>query len=108
MSAQQIPAWAFVARGAELLDERSPSWYRDVDVTRLDMASKFDCVVGQLFGVYRYGLERLATPIDHVSLLLRFAREHGFDAGKDGDFEELTDAWIIEIYARRDRYRVAE
>lgn len=40
-----------VARGVATLDDVLPGWRDRVDVTRLDVASVCDCVVGQALGV---------------------------------------------------------
>lgn len=41
---------AAVNRGAAYLDENDPGWYRRVKLTKLDMRSTCDCVLGQLDG----------------------------------------------------------
>lgn len=44
-----------VARGAALLDEQEPGWAARIDVSRLDLESDCQCVLGQLHGSYRAG-----------------------------------------------------
>jgi len=39
-----------VARGAALLDEKIPGWFRSVDVDTLQISSCHLCVLGQLSG----------------------------------------------------------
>lgn len=35
-------------RGAELLDNRWPGWWQEVDLSRLDLSDSCNCVLGQL------------------------------------------------------------
>lgn len=37
------------ARGAALLDERMPGWYKRIDLRSLNLASEYNCVLGQLY-----------------------------------------------------------
>ena len=45
-----------VREGAALLDERRPGWRGAIDVERLDLGSCFNCVLGQLYGQFGYGM----------------------------------------------------
>ena len=76
-----------VAAGAALLDERAPGWRAKIDLAVLDLDSDTSCILGQVFGGYVAGLERLggcrAVP-------------HGFcvEYPPDGaDAQQLTQAW---------------
>jgi hypothetical protein len=40
-----------VARGAALLDEGVPGWAERIDLTELELASCYSCVLGQLFAL---------------------------------------------------------
>lgn len=39
-----------VAKGAKLLDKILPGWYKQVDLSKLDMGDASLCMMGQLFG----------------------------------------------------------
>jgi hypothetical protein len=97
------PAPDPVARGAALLDAEDRLWYLRVNPKTLDMASNSECVLGQLFGLYEVGRDRLG-------LSRRAARRHGFDiytiAFRDSApamalYEQLTDRWAALIRDRR-------
>lgn len=106
---------ADVDRGAALLDEALPTWYRFIDRDDLDLASPTRCVLGQLghSSAARHGL--------HFSLGFFFPRSwrsvgkrigcdtrntvpgtYGFDAAFYGD-ENATRLWGRTIQARLDR-----
>lgn len=53
-----------IKRGVELLNEKSPGWHSKIDLDRLDMADRDDCVLGQLFGDYFDGLEAIGVRPD--------------------------------------------
>lgn len=86
------------------LDAVEPSWYRPdrVDLDRLNMASLCDCLLGQVFGYYSVGLNRLAshrTDVDQEGMFCdRFVHEHVVATG-GGVPAEL---WRREVLARRD------
>jgi hypothetical protein len=48
-----------VARGAALLDQYRPGWADEIDLHELRIESGSDCVLGQLYGDYGEGRERL-------------------------------------------------
>ena len=78
-----------VAAGAALLDERAPGWRAKIDLAVLDLDSDSGCILGQVFGGYVAGLERIGRPQ---------AAPHGFCAEyppeEDGvDVKWLTQAW---------------
>lgn len=84
-----------VKRGADLLDEKYASWTKKVNTTKLAIQDPKDCVLGQLYGGYVRGLEKLdikflvgdTSPIDH-----------GFCGA---DREELNAEWRRVIKERR-------
>lgn len=96
MEADSIVARA--KRGAELLDEVLPGWADHINLDEFDMKSCCDCALGQLFGEYMEGRNRLGVqaPV-----------ELGFDlpvlcpGERDVRFSALTTAWVAEIEARR-------
>ena len=88
--------------GARFLDHPVQDWIQRVKKP-VDQGMEFECVLGQLFGSYRSGLERLhltddqaltmgfrACPIEHtwnIEALLRY-------------LHELADAWHEEKIRR--------
>jgi len=98
-----------VKRGAALLDEKDPGWWGGIDLGKLDLRSKCDCVLGQL-GAQRFGTT-LHPYIDGLSEIARLsplrAPDYGFDTGIDPDnyeqeFAHLTEAWRDLITRRRE------
>ena len=90
-----------VERGAALLDERIPGWWKHIDLSRLDVASGCDCVAGQLPG----GYVKVADDLFGPGVTYDSEADHGFEAegfGTDtAEFAELTVAWRDLIEARR-------
>ena len=93
------PAEARVARGARLLDEYwGPGWRDRIDRDRLDMASDFGCVLGQLYGWYATGRGRLGLTTNQQ------ATRYGFvvtDGGQQwpapAATAALTPLWLAEL-----------
>ena|SRR5258708_188737 len=48
-----------VARGAIFLDKSKPDWYKIINASKIDLNSNLDCILGQLYGDYSYGLRKL-------------------------------------------------
>lgn len=87
-----------VQAGVALLDERYPyaNWASLLDLDVLDMASHYDCVLGQLYGAYRFGLTALG---------LEWGSAYGFTFGAFGagdvmTHDELTVQWRHVVRAR--------
>lgn len=72
---------AKVNAGIQLLDTEKPGWREKIDLDNLDLGSCDICVLGQVFGNYYDGVEKLKVD----------AYEYGFNTG--GSFRELTAAW---------------
>lgn len=97
---------ARVAKGVALLDERRCGWWDEdsgTDLDQLDMGNCLLCVLGQEYGNYEDGWERLADLSDSD-----WAFEHGFDVSEDTPLNEyasayaaLTAEWRRVITARR-------
>lgn len=91
-----IRVQARVARGAALLDDASPSWWNYVDDERnFDMGHERWCVLGQLYGKYRIGLNRLK---------IRSGYAYGFKAHTERGIRQLDEAWRDVIANRRARF----
>lgn len=80
-----------VKLGAALLDEKYPNWYKHISVSRLNMSSMCNCVLGQLYGDYQRGKTKLN---------LIFGPVFGFD-GEQGTHLKLRELWKKEIRDRR-------
>jgi hypothetical protein len=93
-----------VARGADFLDRTitAPEWRPQIDLAELNLASPYRCVLGQLYGNYSDGLQRLGVSGRAVDL--------GFSTGAIGAsclccisrgemraWEALTTAWLLEL-----------
>ncbi len=92
-----------VARGVDLLNSRWPGWEKKIDLDRLHIASKCDCILGQLYGSYSLGRSRL--PYRNETAL-----ELGFDAYDDDEGDGTEDLAAVEaewrsvIIQRRNRH----
>lgn len=51
-------------RGAARLNEHEVHWRGLINLSRLDMSSTSECVLGQVFDDYNEGLEALQLPFD--------------------------------------------
>jgi hypothetical protein len=85
------PAEARVARGARLLDEHQPGWRHRIDRDRLDMGSDYNCVVGQLYGHYPDGCNRLGLTTNQQ------ATRYGFIVMYPDGMAALTPLWLAEL-----------
>lgn len=103
---------ARVKRGAAWLDANKPGWERVVSLPALDMASRYHCVLGQVFEQeaeaegycdgFEYGTELLPqarTAPDQRPVRLGFDIE-GTQPDGFGDYSILHDLWVKEIGAR--------
>lgn len=86
------------ANGAALLDEMEPNWFHDIDTTFLNLRDATQCVLGQLYGHYDSGLEKLGLRS------LADGRMYGFDLyfheGMANKWVPLKAAWVAEIQKR--------
>src|SRR5262245_3114934 len=95
----QIISKGVVARvraGIALLDERGPSgWRESINPGRLSIAFSNNCVLGQTFGDYEYGLYVLGLYGGNAAPY-GFTLSYPRDAG-DKRWAELTAAWRQEL-----------
>ena len=96
-----------VMKGAALLDEKVPDWRGRVNVTVLNLADPWRCVLGQVFGLYSTGAAELfgSVPFDNGSYFERSEaiQNHGFlhtgddinamDWRNNGDADPLNQSW---------------
>lgn len=80
-----------VKRGAALLDEANPEWFRSISVADLHIQSDISCILAQLYGDYLTGLHALG--IDHGS-------PYGFVVGH-AYTEHAEDLWRQAIVRRK-------
>jgi hypothetical protein len=92
-----------VARGAALLDEKSPGWHLKIYPSVLKMSSCFNCVLGQAcggFGPEAFDGLGIEYPEDAVPY------GFDFDPKSNNSYHEYTalrEAWIREVERRREK-----
>lgn len=75
-----------VIRGAELLDDITPDWYKRIDTEELEISACYACVLGQVYGSYLsgidsvFGLTLTIGRFDENDEGLNVAIQHGFEA----------------------------
>lgn len=76
-----------------LLDSRLGAGWRDaIDVDRLDIRSGGSCVLGQLYGGYGWGADKLKLgAADGVA--------YGFEASSKEMYGRLTNEWRLALSA---------
>ncbi len=90
-----------VELGANLLDEKYPTWFKHIFLGSLDMSHPRYCVLGQVGGAdYENGL-KIADITCDPSLDVTY----GFSNFMNGEHNELTQYWIQEIKTRFDKDR---
>jgi hypothetical protein len=108
-----------VERGAALLDEKRPGWWRDIDLDMLDVRSRCGCVIGQLGGLTKAADRGLSYQIVSDRLGVGYYDEipMGFEAEGTrppygemellaAEYAALTEAWRVLILARREQAAV--
>lgn len=98
-----------VSAGAEFLDGIYDEWADTIDVSTLDLTGCTECVLGQLFGGFREGMERLGLSLS-VTRVLGFnydPRPAGWQGPLPGsreaereEAERLRTFWLEEIAER--------
>ena len=89
-------AQACVKKGATLLDRISPTWFKKVNLDKLNMQLCSACILGQLYKDYWNGIDTLQE----------YFLEENFDERKYGfltnrtSFHILNKYWIKEIQER--------
>lgn len=82
-----------VRAGMDRLSAIEPGWKERIDSDELDVASELDCPLGQLFGSFAYGVQRV------LEGNLEEAKELGFmvvwsDEMPDYPYHQLTTTWL--------------
>ena len=106
-----------VQKGAQLLDEKQPGWYKRVNLKTLKLNECTNCVLGQLSGSYwkRQNIDVLPAdeviacnlPKTDVDSFLKLFVNYGFNtdehltvAEDNAIFEQLTSLWKKQINKR--------
>jgi len=88
-----------IQNGASLLDNHMPNWYDKIDLEKLDMFSCEHCILGQLYGTFHAGYDKLFG-IKSRQSTLHFGPTvlFGFSAL---DRETAIEYWAEEIQTRK-------
>ena len=107
-----------VSKGAQLLDEKRPGWWRDIDLLTLDIASRCGCVIGQVGGLAKAADRGLCYQVVSDRLGVGYYDEipMGFEAAATreesglirpnavaAEYAALTEAWRDLIAKRREQ-----
>jgi hypothetical protein len=91
------------ARGAAYLDEVEPEWFATIDAASLDVSMNCNCLLGQRYGDFYDGLDRLDMRwADAIALGFQIPKALYLpDERREATFAELTAGWREEIARRR-------
>lgn len=90
---------------AKVTEDLGPGWTEKVNTQKLDFSSVMHDLLGQLYGSYATGLQKLELTYDHLgrkraSYVL--GAEHGFDTVSDAQsYATLRSEWVRRINAAR-------
>jgi hypothetical protein len=92
-----------IQKGATLLDQKLPNWHLQINLEHFHMNWCFSCIIGQLFTEgYIQGITSLGLNLTNID---DSQQEHGFEAygyeDTEKEYQQLTNAWLIEIVKRR-------
>lgn len=79
-----------VLRGVALLDEKVPGWRERIQQDKLFMGDCFHCILGQLFGYYATGLQKLGKNT-HDGFY------YGFNTREEAYFIRLGKLWKEQL-----------
>lgn len=85
-----------VARGAAALDRAfggSRAWRERIRLDDLAMEHCDQCILGQVFGDYFGGMERLVGSFSASYAVYTVAYDHGFTADTEYEYEQLAAEW---------------
>lgn len=94
-----------VLKGAELLNRYfgNEDWKTRIIVDNLDINDSQDCILGQLFGLYGDGADKLEARLGLPNRLFEieyWPDEYGFCAAYSHSSNDLKEAWIEQIQNR--------
>lgn len=83
-----------VEKGAALLDEQNPGWYKRINLDTLDQCDPSLCILGQLYGAWYTGNRILSDFAENNDL----DYSYGFDGSNN---DTMTKVWTAFITKRR-------
>lgn len=91
-----------VERGAELLDAVRPGWEHEIDADKLDLRSRCNCVLGQLYLQDHPRTHNRADAFNRMleELGIETPGKFGFATYGAGRYSRLTEAWLGVIRRR--------
>lgn len=89
----------YVDTGAKRLDKEYPGWHRMINVDTINMSHHADCILGQLYGEYVIGTDKLGIHLHWESV------QHGYtkdcrEWNSTVTWVEVKDAWVEAIEER--------
>lgn len=87
-----------VARGAALLDQHVPGWWKKISLEQFAFVDSCNCILGQLFDArYDQGLKALFSSYRLSDHEFPLDVEHGFDAAEQPWESFDSNQWLTEI-----------
>lgn len=85
---------AAVWAGIGFLDSRVPRWRKKIDLKKLDLRYSDCCVLGELYGDYSEGVDRLFGGDNDKAIELGFdVEDYTQDEDADSEYKQLTAEW---------------
>ena len=83
-----------VRAGIAFLNAVKPNWKKKIDLDRLDLSSDRTCVIGEVYGDYGDGMEKLGIgALSDSAIALGFKEDGVFDK----NYPLLTKIWKQEL-----------
>ncbi len=82
--------------GIAFLNVVNPKWVKKIDLKKLDLSSTNTCVIGEVFGNYHDGINKMDLDSSQAETL-------GFYLQEDNDYGLLTKTWksVIQKIKRK-------
>lgn len=91
-----------VKRGIAWLNSTEPEWRQLINEKSLDLGDVHQCLLGQVFGSYILGCEKLCPGVNRKDAHLTFV-QHGFTLEMKDHYvkkwRELREEWVKQIAA---------
>ncbi len=81
-----------------MLHKHIKDWSSKINWQRLMMSSKFDCILGQLYGTEEIGYTKITGR--SLPVILVWLYRHGFDIEEIDNYAELEAEWIRQFAGR--------
>lgn len=93
-----------VERGALLLDEHAPGWWRRIDLKTFQLTEPCLCVLGQIYGNYYDACADVFKWGENFATREKQTKRFGFsmESSRNEDWEPLQAEWVALIRARRE------